>query len=163
MAGDDSEDPGHPDYWRKLLAESSAQFEAMPTEKPSLETLRSLYTQVLRSYGYTCALTGATFDPPADFLHDNLEVVPIRPLTMGGSLHVDNFLCLERRAGTAFRQGEIAVGPSLELVADLSRIDPDLLERLNPLGRLLLPDPGQSRPDAAALAFHREHIFLRRS
>lgn len=155
----DSDDPGHPDYWRHLL-EPSVSFEAGPVDRPSLDTLRSLYSQVLLAYGYVCALTGKAFDPPRDFLHDRLEIVPIQPLTMGGALHVDNFLCLSRHAAEAFRAGHIGVGPHFELIADLSRIDPELLETLNPTGYLGRPNDTHRQPDLQAFAFHREHIFL---
>ncbi len=157
---DDSDDPGSPSYWRRMFDEASTPFEPEPSQEPAAETLRSLYSHVLRAYRYRCAMTGRSYAPPVDFLHDHLGIVPIRPLTMGGALHVDNFLCLDSDAGAAFRSGHIAVGPASELIADLSRIDPELLESLHPLGRLLPPEPGLSQPDREALAFHRSRIFL---
>lgn len=159
---DDEDDPGHPGYWQRLLAESGAPFEAIIPDRPSLSTLRDLYSHVLRAFAYACAMTGRSYGPPHDFLHEELEIVPIRPLTMGGVLHVDNFLCLSRQAALAFRSGHVGVGPELQLLADLSRIDPELLERLNPAGRLSLPDPALARPDARALEFHCRTIFLGR-
>lgn len=153
------DDPGSPHYWQKFLSEANTPFEGEP-EAPALETLRSLYTGVLSNYGYACAMTGARFSSPAEFLHDRLEIAAIRPLASGGSLHVSNFLCLERATADAFRMGHIAVGPRFELIADLSRIDPELLERLNPLGTLILPHPEIAQPDLLALDYHRQHVFL---
>jgi hypothetical protein len=155
------EDPGSPLYWQKLFAEASAPYESEPEQSTSLDTLRSLYSTVLANYEHRCAMTGVHYPPSGAFLHESLEIAPIRPLPSGGLLHVSNFLCLERRVVEAFRLGHIAVGPRLELVVDLSRFDPELLERLNPLGRLGLPKASVGQPDPAALAFHREHIFLR--
>ena len=158
---EDSDDPGHPDYWKQFLAEPNARFEAGPADKPTLEILRSVYSQVLRAFDFTCAMTGAVFAEPEDFLHDALQIAPMQPIAMGGLVHVDNFLCLTTPAARAFAAGHIAVGPRLELVADLARLDPELLESLNPTGRLRQPDPALARLDLRALNFHREHIFLR--
>jgi predicted restriction endonuclease len=156
------DDPGNPLYWQKLFAEDSTPFEIEPEQKPTVETLRGLYASVLAGYDYTCAITGRHFPPSQEFLHDVLQVAPIRPLTAGGVLHVSNFLCLEGAAADAFRIGQIAVGPRFELIVDLSRIDPELLERINPLGKLRLPVSGVAQPDLLGLAFHREHVFLSR-
>lgn len=154
------DDPGSPTYWQKLFAEASTPFEAEPELKPTLETLRSLYASVLAGYGYTCAMTGRRYAPPQELLHEDLQLVPIRPLSSGGALHVSNFLCLETDAANAFRAGHLAIGPALQLLADLSVVDPELLERLNPIGRLSLPHADVAQPDPLALAYHREHIFL---
>ena len=156
------DDPGNPLYWQKFLSEANTPFDADP-EPPSLETLRSLYSSVLVNYGHACAMTGVRFPPPAEFLHDSLEIAAIQPLAAGGVLHVSNFLCLERRAADAFRAGHIAVCPRHELIVDLSRIDPELLERLNPLGKLRLPQSEVAQPMQSALDFHREHVFLGRA
>lgn len=161
MAGEDEDDPGRAAYWQRFLQESAAPFEPEQVSPPSLETLRGLYAAVLQNYSYTCAMTGRTFAAPKDLLHDELRITPIRPLPLGGALHVSNFLCLENEADAALRAGHISVGPKLQLIADLSRIDPELLERLSPNGRLRLPVSEVAQPDPASLAFHREHIFLR--
>lgn len=160
MASGGEDDPSDPLYWQKFLAEAGANFEIEPSAPPSIDTLRQLYSSALSNYGYTCAMTGVCFDPPTDFLHEDLEIAAIRPLANGGALHVSNFLCLEFTAASAFRRGHIAIGKGFELIPDLSRIDPELLERLNPIGRLRLPEADIARPDPSALAFHRTSIFL---
>jgi predicted restriction endonuclease len=160
VANGDEDDPGHPLYWQRFLAEAGARYEAQPAAPPALETLRQLYSSVLANYGFACAMTGRQFEPPRDFLHDHLEIAAIRPLVAGGALHVSNFLCLEQSAALAFRQGHIAIGNRYELLVDLSRLDPELLERLNPPGRLRLPEAGIARPDLSALAYHRANVFL---
>ena len=159
MADGDEDDPGHPLYWRKFLEEAGARYEAEPNAPPSIDTLRQLYSGVLANYSYACAMTSERFDPPGDFLHEDLQIAAIKPLFAGGALHVSNFLCLEAAAAQAFRRGHVTIGPEYELIVDLSRIDPELLERLNPLGRLNLPGAEVGRPDKAALEFHRSRIF----
>ena len=160
MAGGDEDDPGDPAYWNKFLGEGHTPFEPEPEHKPTVETFHSLYSAVLANYDYACALTGKRFDPPDALLHEDLKIAPIKPLPQGGPLHVRNFLCLTDEADLAFRSGHISVGPGWELIADLSRVDPELLERLNPIGRLRLPATEVSRPDPDLMRFHRERIFL---
>jgi predicted restriction endonuclease len=157
VAGDKNYDPGDPRYWG--LEEGRTPFEPEPAYRPGLETLRSLYATVLANYNYTCAMTGQHFARPAELLHDELEITPIRPMTAGGPLHVRNFLCLVTLAAQAFRDGHIAVGKDYQLVVDLSRIDPELVESLNANGRLSLPESEVGRPDPQALAYHRTHLF----
>jgi len=157
-AGED--DPGHPLYWEKFLREAAAAFEPAPEAALSFEVLRALYASITSHYGHACAMTGERFEPSGNLLRDDVEIVAIRPLAAGGALHVHNFLCLSPAAADAFRRGHLAVGPGLELLADLSRIDPELLERLSPIGRLAVPESPVARPDPEALAFHRSHIFL---
>lgn len=158
--GQDEDDPGDPQYWEKFLAEAGAAFEPAPETAPSLEVIRALYASIIRYYGYSCAMTGEQFAASEMVPRDDIEVVPIWPRAEGGPLHASNFLCLSPAAANAFQRGHIAVGPGLELLVDLSRIDRDLLERLNPQGHLLAPDVPVSQPDPQALGFHRKHIFL---
>ncbi|WP_323013565.1 hypothetical protein [Devosia sp.] len=158
--GANENDPGDLLYWKKFLAEAGTAFEPTPEPSPSFEMLRELYASIISQYGHACAMTGERFAPAEGLLHDTLEIVAIRPLVAGGALHVSNFLCLSPAAANAFHRGHLAVGPGLELLADLSRIDPELLERLNPQGRLRVPDNPLTHPDPQALAFHRHHIFL---
>lgn len=158
--GADEDDPGHPRYWEKFLAEASATFEHAPEPPPSPEVLQALYAGIISHYSYACAMTGKKFAPSERLLRDDIEIVAIRPLADGGALHVRNFLCLSPAAAHAFRLGHVSIGPGLELLADLSRIDPELLESLSPLGRLAVPENPLVQPDPGALAFHRRRVFL---
>ena len=160
MATSGKEDDSPLPFWRTFLEESSQPFQAEPVEAPSEQALRQLYTSVLANYGHSCAMTGQQFGAPEALLHEQLQVVAIRPLVLGGALHVSNFLSLSAQAASAFRGGLLTVGKNLELIADLSRIDPELLESLNPIGRLRAPEPAIAQPDPLALAFHRANIFL---
>lgn len=161
MNGDDKpDDPGQPEYWLKGLDEAATGFVYDNAPAPSSETLTKLYAAVLGAYDNSCAMTGARGKPALGVMLDGLDVVAIRPLADGGGLHVSNFLCLSDAAKTAFEAGHLAIGPALELLVDLSRIDPELLERLNPLGRLRQPEGVQAQPDPHALAWHRNAVFL---
>ena len=133
------------------LAEAQAPFT-------SVETYLALRDQVLRSWDHRCAVTGF-HDPPRSGRNSRLEVTAIRPREAGGPLHVSNFLPLAPIAAHAFAHGAISVGPGLDIVAVQNRLEPDLLERMLPSGRLRLPDDPSARPDSAHLTYHRHHIF----
>lgn len=161
MSGNQDDDPGNANYWRQLFGETSEPFEAELREPTSIETLRLLHQHVLENYGFTCAATGVRFAPGAQpwGLRDDLLVVPIKPPMAGGPLHVSNYLCLAKAAAEAFRAGHFTIGPQRELIVDLTRIDPELAERLNANGRLRLPQE-KAIPDGESLRFHRTEIFL---
>lgn len=154
------DDPGKPEFWLDGLDEAATGFVYDGAPAPSTDTLTDLYAAVLRAYDNRCAMTGVRGKPALGVMLDGLEVVAIRPLADAGALHVSNFVCLSEAAQTAFEAGHIAIGPGLELLVDLSRIDPELLERLNPLGRLRRPEGHQAQPDQAALAWHRGTVFV---
>ncbi|KKB85676.1 hypothetical protein VW29_06310 [Devosia limi DSM 17137] len=161
MSGSQSDDPGNPKYWRQLFGEAAEPFTADLREPTSIETLRQLHQHVLENYDFACAATGVKFLPGVQpwALRDDVLVVPIKSPMAGGPLHVSNYLCLSRAAADAFSLGHLAVGPHLELIVDLSRIDPELVERLNADGRLREPQE-KARPDPESLSFHRAEIFL---
>ncbi len=159
MTGAEDDDPGQAPYWLKLFQEASSPFDTELAHGASPEIVRQLYMAALAQYRHTCAATGAVFAQSAQLLRDDITVTPIRPLAAGGALHVNNLLCLCSSAGHAFRQGHMTIGNKLELLVDLSRIDPELLEKLNPNGRLWVP-AGATGPDPEAIRFHREHVFF---
>lgn len=115
-----------------------------------LETRVSIKRQVLRNWGNRCAVTGG---------RDGLDIVAIRPREAGGRLHVRNYLPMVRAVASAWEQGHISVGPNGDVVADIARLDPDLLESMDRSGQLLLPDNPELRPEPADLAFHLHHVF----
>ena len=155
-----SGDEDDPPFWHRFLAETGANFEAEALGPPSIETLRQLYTSVLANYEHRCALSGASFPPPADFLHDDLQVAAIRPLHSGGKMHVSNFLCLQNDMAEVFRLGHITIGRDFEIIVDVSRTGGDLVKRLNPMGRLHLPKTDIAMPDSDSVMFHRRTIFV---
>jgi hypothetical protein len=140
---------------RQGFAEAAVPFRH---ETPSLETYALVHGQVAAAYGHRCAFTGqqgvvGVGPEPV------LTIAVIRPRDLGGALHVTNFIALSDSAAAAFAAGHLTVGVAYELAADLSRIDPELLERLTPLGRMLLPEDRAFWPDPLALDFHRRMIF----
>ena len=153
------DDPGNPAYWLRGLEEAAVPFGGFEAEP--LESYTGLFQSVLRHYGYRCALTGLEAGPVS--AHSLLEVTPLRPRDAGGSLQVSNFLCLSAEAHRAFEAGHLTIGPGYEIIVDLSRLDPELLTRLNPDGRLALPSDPAAAPDPEGLAFHRSQVFLRAS
>ena len=127
------------------LADDGAQ-EA----QTSLATRVGIKRQVLRNWGNRCAITGQG---------RGLDIVAIRPRETGGLLHARNYMPMVPLAAAAWEQGVIAVGPSGDVVADLARLDPDLLESMDRSGRLLLPKKPELHPDPADLSFHLHHVF----
>lgn len=125
---------------------------------PELATYEALRRAVLRNYGHACAMTGVSASGRAGALGEP-EVVPIRPRPQGGPVHVTNCISLAPAAGDALNHGHITVTDDYRLVADLSRIDPELLEHLNPDGRLRVPEDVALRPARAHLAWHRERLL----
>jgi predicted restriction endonuclease len=128
---------------------------------PSLDTYLAIHSQILMAYGYRCALTGEQFEPISRGVHPSLRVVAIHPRDKGGPLHIGNFLLLCADAERAFRLGQVLVADDFGLVPDYTALDPDLAARLNPDGRLLLPQDPLYHPDRALLAWHRNAVLRR--
>ena len=87
------------------------------------------------------------------------DIVAIRPREFGGALHTRNYMPMVPIAARAWEHGVISIGANGDVIADLSALDPDLLESMDSGGRLLLPDDPSRHPDPANLAYHRQHIF----
>lgn len=144
-----------PKYWMDAFSEAGSSFLSA-----DLEARRALYEAVLHYYQFTCAMTGIAFES-AEGIHPKLQVSAIQPLAAGGPLDVSNFMALSAGADRAFQLGHVGIGPHYSLLADLSRIDPELLEQLNPNGKLRLPSDKRAWPSEDSLAFHRRDVFGR--
>ncbi len=105
-------------------------------------------TRIHRSYGFTCAFTGkdlraeATADPRGYLLNIGGD-----PLTADPSLLIP--ACLD--AIHAYERGQLALGPRYNFLVDMETVDPELLEALNPIGRLRLPSGSSAPPSPTAL------------
>jgi len=146
---------------RRDLEEAAAEFlheEAMADGLPELDTFRALGEAVLRNYGYSCAMTGQSeagrSEPPG-----RPQVEAIRPRSLGGEVHVTNCIALAPAAAQAFAAGHITLTDDLRMIVDMSRIDPELVEKLNPLGYLTAPRDESLGPSRASLEWHREQVF----
>lgn len=103
------------------------------------------------AYDRACAFTGqplgveARVEPRGYLLNlsDN-------PLTTDPTLLIPATL----DAIFAVERGHLAIGPRYNLLVDLERIDPELAERLNPIGRLRLPEDSALRPSLGAMTPH---------
>lgn len=108
---------------------------------------------ILEAYDYRCAFTGTdlrdagTADPAGALLR--LTSLDPRP---------NELLPATPDAIFAFERGHLAIGPSMNFLVDLARISPELLEQLNPSGRLRLPHTQALYPPSALLKAHREEF-----
>jgi len=85
----------------------------------------------------------------------------IRPLHLGGELHVSNFLFLDPEPGALFERFAWTVGPQFEIIVDTHAVSPDIADTVNRTGMLALNDSVDAWPDREALAWHREQFFAR--
>ena len=134
--------------------EASAPFTP---DKLTLEQKLKLNRDVLAAYDYTCAATGAQFNAETA-VSANLVVIPIQPVETGGRLIPANMLPLTPAVAEAFRDGDFSIGVDLEIIVDLSRIEPEMLRQLQRSG-LRQPGSREFRPDVQSLHYHRTMIF----
>jgi hypothetical protein len=108
-------------------------------------------TSVFAAYEYACAFTGhdlrieGAADPRGYLL--NLSG---NPLSEDRTMLVPAVL----EAIHAFERGHIAIGPRYNFLVDLEFIDPEFLERLNPIGRLRVPFDTAFHPAQSGLTPH---------
>ncbi|MEP7239686.1 MAG: hypothetical protein ABI697_02260 [Devosia sp.] len=97
------------------------------------------------AYAFKCAFTGAdlTAEAAADAGGELLRVDD------------DDFVPATIDAIYAYERGHLALGPTYNFIVDLAAISPELLEQLNPIGRLRLPAPPYPAPSQSAVRAHR--------
>jgi len=144
---------------RQALAEAAAVFEH--DRQTDLDKYLTVHDRVLQRWSHRCAFTGAQFEPSKTRPHPLLSVVAIRPRELGGLLHVRNYLPMCKEIEFAWQRGHLTLGPSLGFQVSERLIDPELRERLLPLGRLELSAEPSQWPDLEAAAYHRLNIFDR--
>jgi hypothetical protein len=103
------------------------------------------------AYGFACAFTGT--DLRAEAVADPrgaLLILGPDPLTTDPTLLIPASL----DAIHAYERNHLALGPRYNFLVDLEAIDPELLEALNPIGRLTAPSDPSFYPSQAALTPH---------
>lgn len=133
--------------------ETQVEFQHASGRFPPSETLLALSDAVKRNQKNMCALTGQSAASRGQD-SESLVIVPVQPVDAGGPVHVQNMLALSPDAADAFTQFHLSVGQNLQIVVDLSRINPELLERLNPLGRLRVSKTISEQPAIEYLSWH---------
>jgi hypothetical protein len=147
------------DIGAQALAEAQAVF--LQDRDAELDAYLKVHDRVLQRWKYRCVFTGAQFGPAETRPHPHLSVVAIRPRELGGPLHVRNYLPMLPEVERAWTHGHLTLGPSLGFQISAKRIDPELAERLLPLGKLDLPEEPSLWPDLELIAYHRTNIFDR--
>lgn len=138
-------------------AQPAIEEAAETFELDKMEIYQRIYAEVMRRWNNSCPFT-----TEGSGAADRPELVAIRAREAGGALHVDNYLPMTRDIAEAWTRGALTLGPDLAFWVDKSTIDPELEGKLRPIGRLRESEPGAGTPDAASLAFHRQHVFGRR-
>ncbi len=105
---------------------------------------------LFEAYGFACAFTGKNLRAEVAADPHGSVVRLDGAVTMPGTVIP---ACLD--AIHAFERGHLSIGTRYEFLVALDRIDPEFLERLNPIGRLSLPADPRFNPDAALLAVQR--------
>jgi hypothetical protein len=110
----------------------------------------TLLGRIYAAYGFRCAFTGtelveaAGIDPAGNLLR-------LGP----GDLTFANAVPACDDAIFAYERGHLAIGTRREFLVALDVVSPELLERLNPVGRLTAPESGPG-PDPWLLKSHRD-------
>ena len=121
---------------------------------PPLDTaiVSAVLDSLRREVRQRCAFTGEQVQSSAS------EIAVIWPKGVRLGLHLNNFLLLVPDAYAAFRAGHFTARDDGTILID-GRIDRGLLARMNPTGRLVLPDNPALRPAPDNLDYHRRIVF----
>lgn len=137
------------------MRESTERFGAPTLHRPRLG--QGIFrVRVLDSYGRACAVTTEHSLPALDAAH-------IKPFARGGEHDVSNGLALRADLHRLFDRGYVTVDEDERfVVGSRLREEFDNGKSYYPLhGRVLeLPDSPELRPSPAALAWHRDEVFV---
>jgi len=89
------------------------------------------------------------------------EAFIIRPLALGGTWNIGNFLFLDPEPGALFANFAWTIGPRLEILIDAYAVTSDIADTVNRAGMLAIADSMIATLDRTAIAWHREHFFQR--
>jgi hypothetical protein len=149
--------------YAELLASIEARAPGLEEDQTAFiyvaaDAAQALPQVVNEYYRETCAFTGTPLLPSVGVLPSPAAV---RPIGAGGEQSPSNFIAATPAARLALERGHLTIGPNYEFITALDKIDPELLEALNPIGRLRLPSSPEAVPDPRALDWHRRMIFNR--
>lgn len=136
------------DKFNKEVEEASALFHP-------LDTYGQIAQQVRLAARGICAFSGV------EALPGEGSATPIQPVSLGGRVHVRNFIYLHDEPAAMFSRFAWTVGPELEIIADAHAVTAQMLSTVNPTGKLVISDDPADRPDERALAWHREQFMQR--
>ena len=122
----------------------------------SVDDYLAFYRFALTSYNYRCAISGLRFPPEAQILHERLQVVPIHPRELGGSLEIGNAIVLEASMADAFARGLITSTDDWQVIVPRPEALAEEQRQHVVAGRVLfVPAEPMFRPVAKNLQFHR--------
>jgi hypothetical protein len=135
------------------LAEPQHPFAGASGGEPVAE---AFVAALLDSYEGRCPFTGLPLSQP--------QVVFFHPLELDGQMRPGNAAPACEPAWVALTRGDMTIGARHEFIVALDRLDRQLLVpptglTLNAEGRMRMPGEAASRPDPAALRFHRRRVF----
>lgn len=137
------------------LAEADAPYQGA-APKPGLYSV--IYRQVLDAWDYRCALTGKRYRR-VQGLHPELEVVPIRPMSGKGEMHVHNFIPVAAGLKQAWMSGGLGVGADGALLLSLDRLEPEWFAVLAKAKFVGSPKDLRYQPDPGLFAWHKQHVL----
>ena len=122
----------------------------------SIDGHLGFYRFALTAYNYRCAISGLRFPPDAQILHERLEVVPIHPRELGGTLEIGNALVLETSMADAFARGLITATDDWQVIVPRPEALAEEQREHVVAGRVLfVPAEPMFRPVAKNMQFHR--------
>jgi hypothetical protein len=140
---------------RAGLSEADAEYQS-DVARPGLYS--AVYRQVLEAWDYRCALTGQRYKRVPG-LHPDLEVVPIKPMSVGGEMHVRNFIPIAVGLKASWMSGGVGVGADGDLLLSLNRLDAKWIAVLAKAKSIGSPKDMRYRPDWTLLAWHKAHVL----
>lgn len=109
---------------------------------------------VLAGYGNACAVTGQYAE---GLLGTGVDVVYIKPKSVGGSCMPNNGIALSKDISLAFVQGKFSLSNDYEVIVHPKCHDSMLLPYH--LKQIRVPPNSFFRPDRSNIEYHREYIF----
>lgn len=133
------------------------QFEEAVQQSDSLANLRSLRRIVLARCGGRCELTGQS--DAGRRVREDVHITTIKPLWAGGEANPGNCFAFSQRAEDAFAHFHFTVGGNGEVIVNHACMDAELIEAINPVGRMGFAQNSVHKPQQRFLAWHREQFF----